>query len=321
MSPPLYGIAEKVLVPHTDKQYEAKVLKAECRSDGVWYYYLHYHGWNKKWDEWVEEMGLQKAYEYAPPVEPALPAITNAATPPKKGNGGKAVGQTPVSNHGDSGLKSKKRKADEMADMNLQVGVDVPPILKKQLLDEYEVIISQNRTLSAPRRPNAMEILRQFVDYGGTSRCPVTELRELATGLEEYFDKSLEKHLLYKVEWEDAKKLLANGTCASAVFGAEHLLRLLIKLPDIVPVVPTTTHQGTTLRARLQDFANFLMANRHTFFAKFTEYRSRTLMPAIHGGGGGGGGNGMSTGTALIHTAPTGMKMDAALWSMRMETN
>jgi mortality factor 4-like protein 1 len=75
-----------VYVPHTDRYYEAKILKGEfrfasscsCRKgclrphphlcprgegQGGWYYFLHYNGWNKKYDEWVEEGGLVKAEE------------------------------------------------------------------------------------------------------------------------------------------------------------------------------------------------------------------------------------------------------------------
>jgi hypothetical protein len=39
-----FAIGEKVLVPHTDKYYEAKVLKTEYRDDKMWYYFLHYTG-------------------------------------------------------------------------------------------------------------------------------------------------------------------------------------------------------------------------------------------------------------------------------------
>jgi mortality factor 4-like protein 1 len=39
-----FALNEKVLVPHTDKFYEAKVLKAQKREDGLWYYLLHYTG-------------------------------------------------------------------------------------------------------------------------------------------------------------------------------------------------------------------------------------------------------------------------------------
>ena len=66
-----WAINEKVLVPHTDKYYEAKVLKAELREDGIWYYFLHYNGWNKKYDEWVEATGLTKCTQGDQPVPTA----------------------------------------------------------------------------------------------------------------------------------------------------------------------------------------------------------------------------------------------------------
>ncbi len=64
-----YSVGEKVLVPHTDKYYEAKVLKASLREDGLWYYSLHYTGWNKKWDEWVS--GFQPMRRAKQPAEGA----------------------------------------------------------------------------------------------------------------------------------------------------------------------------------------------------------------------------------------------------------
>ena len=30
------------------------------REDGMWYYFVHYNGWNKKYDTWVEDVGLIK---------------------------------------------------------------------------------------------------------------------------------------------------------------------------------------------------------------------------------------------------------------------
>lgn len=60
-----FSVGQSVLVPHTDRFYEAKVLKAQKREDGQWYYLIHYIGWNKKWDEWVEQTGLQPATDAA----------------------------------------------------------------------------------------------------------------------------------------------------------------------------------------------------------------------------------------------------------------
>lgn len=46
-----------------------------CRGATGWFYFLHYNGWNKKYDEWVEEGGLVKAEE----AEALGAAVSNAA--------------------------------------------------------------------------------------------------------------------------------------------------------------------------------------------------------------------------------------------------
>lgn len=42
---------------------QAEFKRNMDKPDGQWYYFLHYSGWNKKYDEWVEAPGLVKAAE------------------------------------------------------------------------------------------------------------------------------------------------------------------------------------------------------------------------------------------------------------------
>lgn len=116
-----FSVGEKVLVPHTDKFYEAKVQKAQRREDGLWYYFLHYlgkrqqqqqqllpcsvcpsawssrqhfvcachAGWNKKWDEWVEETGLKRPGEA---VVSAPPGAAAAGGGPSQAGGPAGLG-------------------------------------------------------------------------------------------------------------------------------------------------------------------------------------------------------------------------------------
>ncbi|GBF93094.1 hypothetical protein Rsub_05705 [Raphidocelis subcapitata] len=81
-----FSVGQSVLVPHTDKFYEAKVLKSGKREDGQWHYLIHYIGWNKKWDEWVEASGLQPATDAA--------TLGLMQQPAKKAKGGSAGGAT-----------------------------------------------------------------------------------------------------------------------------------------------------------------------------------------------------------------------------------
>ena len=90
----------------------------------------------------------------------------------------------------------------------MQLQLEIPPILKKQLLDEYDIVTSSQKTVTLPRKPNAMQILRQFYEYGKKElRCTNSELQMLITGLEEYIDKTLEDFLLYEIEWKQAARV------------------------------------------------------------------------------------------------------------------
>jgi len=50
---------EKVLCYHGPLLYEAKILKSKKES-GNYSYFVHYQGWNKNWDEWVQEGRIMK---------------------------------------------------------------------------------------------------------------------------------------------------------------------------------------------------------------------------------------------------------------------
>ena len=49
----LFCDGEKVLCFHGPLIYEAKINKVEIKEDGQHKYFIHYHGWNKNWDEWA----------------------------------------------------------------------------------------------------------------------------------------------------------------------------------------------------------------------------------------------------------------------------
>ncbi|CAD7699820.1 unnamed protein product [Ostreobium quekettii] len=256
-----FAIGERVLVPHLDKPYEAKVLKAEFRDESGWYFFVHYTGWNKKYDEWVEDSGLQKMSQRESP-------------PPGRRSSWMKVGADA------HGKLAKKRKADEMmGNTSTMVEVELPPTLKKQLVDEYEVVVQQGRTVPLPRSPPVMELLRQFVHYGGSNKASQQDLQQLATGIEEYFDKALGSYLLYGMEQDESDKLTGAGTCASAVYGAEHLLRLLVKLPSLLLPTPLSPSQTAVLNNRLHLLVHFLNVRRNDLFARFSEYRSKQPSP------------------------------------------
>jgi len=52
-----------------------------------------------------------------------------------------------------------------------------------------------------------------------------------------YFDKCLAHCLLYRPERGQARGALAGGALPSSLYGGEHLLRLFVKMPELLPQV------------------------------------------------------------------------------------
>ena len=65
----------------------------------------------------------------------------------------------------------------------------------------------------------------------------MAQIGEVAEGLLSYFDNALQQLLLYQAEAATCKAALEGGAAPADVYGAEHLLRLFVKLPELVPVV------------------------------------------------------------------------------------
>ncbi|XP_012936275.1 mortality factor 4-like protein 1 [Aplysia californica] len=59
---PKFQEGEKVLCYHGPLLYEAKCMRVETREGKV-QYMIHYNGWNKNWDEWVQESRVVKNNE------------------------------------------------------------------------------------------------------------------------------------------------------------------------------------------------------------------------------------------------------------------
>ncbi|XP_023326394.1 mortality factor 4-like protein 1 [Eurytemora carolleeae] len=57
-----WNSGEKILCFHGPLIYEAKIQTVEVQN-GVYKYFIHYHGWNKSWDEWVPEARMLKHTE------------------------------------------------------------------------------------------------------------------------------------------------------------------------------------------------------------------------------------------------------------------
>ncbi|XP_023003571.1 protein MRG1-like [Cucurbita maxima] len=283
-SPPsnssLYSEGEKVLAYHGPRIYEAKVQRVELRKK-EWRYFLHYLGWNKNWDEWVsidrlmkctdenrlKQRALEKGY-----VEKSSKSGRSAQAKPKNSIDAKVEKE----DHKNNAPKGKKRKNDSGTKDNQSVEkvikIQIPSTLRKQLVDDWDFVTQQDKVVKLPRTPTVDDILTKYLEYRSKRDGSITDsLGEVLKGIRCYFDKALPVLLLYNKEREQYRELVGDNVSPSTIYGAEHLLRLFVKLPELLTYVNIEDETQTRLHQKLLDFLKFLQKNQSTYFVSAYE--------------------------------------------------
>ncbi|KAK4777017.1 hypothetical protein SAY86_005705 [Trapa natans] len=273
----IFTEGEKVLAYHGPRIYEAKVQKTEVRKK-EWKYFVHYLGWNKNWDEWVAADRLLKHTEENIMKQETLEKKQGIDKNPKSGR----LIQYKLKNAADAKVeredfkslatKGKKRKSDAVAEsenaiLEKFVKIQIPLTLKKQLVDDWEFVTQQDKLVKLPRSPTVDNILTSYLDYKSKKDVMIIDsIGEVLKGLRCYFDKALPAMLLYKKERQQYKEAVAPTESPSTIYGAEHLLRLFVKLPELLAQVNIEEETLTRLQQKLVDFLKFLQKNQNTFF-------------------------------------------------------
>lgn len=246
--PSVFVNDEKVLAFHSGQYYEAK-------------------GWNKTWDEWVGTDRLLKHTEENVQKQKALKERLEMEMKTK------AV-QAPQMKMKNSGVsRGRKRKNDnlnkekDLVPLEKLVNLQIPPTLKKQLVDDCEFITHQSKLVKLPRAPNVQDICKKYCEYRSKKDVMMPEsTAEIMKGLRCYFDKALPAMLLYKSERQQYTYEIRDDVSPSMVYGAEHLLRLFVKLPELLVHANIEEETLAELHQKLVDFLRFLQKNQTAFF-------------------------------------------------------
>ncbi|XP_061340004.1 protein MRG1 isoform X3 [Gastrolobium bilobum] len=261
----LYSDGEKVLAYHGPRIYEAKVQKAEIRKR-EWKYFVHYLGWNKNWDEWVGEERLMKHTEENVMKQQTVDKKQSTDKNVKSGRSSQTKAKSSTVS------KGKKRKNDsgvEKGSVTVEklVKIQIPATLKKQLVDDWDFVAEQEKLVKLPRSPTVDEILTKYLEYKSKKDGMAADsIGEILKGIRCYFDKALPMMLLYKKERKQYSEAIVDNVSPSTIYGAEHLLRLFVKLPELLAYVNIEEETMNRLQLKLLDFLKFLQKNQSTFF-------------------------------------------------------
>ncbi|KAI1471079.1 MRG-domain-containing protein [Daldinia caldariorum] len=300
---PPFSKDEKVLCFHGDLMYEAKIMEVSVKSgqkpeDAQ--YRIHYKGWKASWDDWVSQDRIRKFTEDNKQLASQLEAQARMRSSGSKGGkkGIKANGSEMSSARGSeervAGSSSFGRGPRRGRDYELEnedafharpsIKIFVPDILKAMLVDDWENITKNNQLVPLPHPHPVTKILEDYAAYetpkrpAGSSHVDILE--ETLAGLKEYFDKSLGRILLYRFERaqyaEMYKKWMSDdaeyqGKTASDTYGPEHLMRLIVSLPELVAQTNMDQQSVNRLREELVKFCTWLSKNTTEYFVSHYE--------------------------------------------------
>ena len=251
------------LSPHafTWETRSFQVLKAEQGREQA--YFIHYQKWSKKWDEWVDNTRILKHNEanlakQAELKSQALPSKESKAPAKKKER--KEMGTS------QAAAKSKRRKLDadqetEEAAEEATVKILMPFTLKKRLVDDWEHVTQSKKLVRLPCTTTISQVLKQFLDSKkdrkGVTPQPYIEIIE---GVRTFFERALGSILLYRFErlqYEAVKAEHPEANLAD-IYGVHHLLRLFVKLPQLLSGSDIGEEDMGVIKQKLHEFLKYV---------------------------------------------------------------
>lgn len=279
-----FAEGDVVLAFHGNLLYEARVLdlhrersrtspsNAEPAADEdeddlmgrVTSYTVRYQGWKKSWEETVSR---DLVFEHND---------ENLRVAHRLLNGAKMRHQAshPAStSHDMDKVVAKVSNASYSVNSMFQL----PPSLQRVLVDDWENVTKEMKLVPLPRAITVDGVLQRWVSNRRQTVDKAT--KEVAEALLIYFNASLSKILLYRFERQQYEKFFHSaqndggndGTAnrpppPTEVYGAEHLLRLLLKLPFIMETGKIPKDKIRIIADKVNDLYKYLVKNSRVLF-------------------------------------------------------
>ncbi|ERS99261.1 hypothetical protein HMPREF1624_04459 [Sporothrix schenckii ATCC 58251] len=162
------------------------------------------------------------------------------------------------------------------------IRLTLPDHLKAALVDDWENVTKNQQLVPLPHKVPAETVLDDYLTFERPHReegsASLDILEETVAGLREYFNKCLGRILLYRFErpqyiemhelWETDEKYKS----PIETYGAEHLCRLLVSLPELISQTNMDQQSVNRLRDELAKLTTWLGKNMVKYFV--SEYET-----------------------------------------------
>lgn len=169
----------------------------------------------------------------------------------------------------------------------------MPDNLKSLLVDDWENVTKNQQVVALPAKSSVNQVLDDYLKEEKPKRTGTVDidvLEEVIMGVRDYFDKCLDKILLYRFEREQYRVLRKKWETETAdkgpldIYGAEHLTRLfgmcswhffrfyvltsiLATMPELLAQTNMDLQSTNRLREELSKFTIWLSKNSDQYFA------------------------------------------------------
>ncbi|GJQ09928.1 hypothetical protein GpartN1_g1719.t1 [Galdieria partita] len=262
----IFTTGDKAYVKKNSLMYEVVIQQvAEPTTESTTARYLvHYVSWNESFDEWVEGVDLYPFNAESQQLMNDLrqQAITERDT------------ENSVPEQENHLRRKRSSKETEKRDEPLDAYslFNIPGSLKRQLMDEWETVTRERMTLTLPREYT----VRRILEIWATTKLKQTDsskddstIQEFVNGMIELFNISLGKMLLYRYERPQHNHIFYESESPPEpvdVYGAEHLLRLFVKLPGLVRQLQVPEAALLNIAQKSYEMLRFLQKNSRKFF-------------------------------------------------------
>ncbi|KAL8683566.1 MAG: hypothetical protein Q9186_000478 [Xanthomendoza sp. 1 TL-2023] len=196
------------------------------------------------------------------------------------GRGYKRIQKTPVGRKRKARRRDDEEGEDETFHRRPMIKIPVPDYVKSLLVDDWEEVTKNLALVPLPAPKPANMIIDEYFDEEKQKRfegsAEMDLLEEVRSGLKEYFDVALGRTLLYRFErqqYADARKAWTEGkgewkgkTCVGDVYGAEHLCRMIVQLPEMIAQTNMDGQSVNRLREEMTKFLQWLSRNTRLYF-------------------------------------------------------
>lgn len=253
---PKFRQEEKVLCPDKDSMYEGIIRKFQYKKNG-WRYFVHYLGWNARWDKWLDEKDILEASEAnVEAMKKQLRKRKHAASDTTEPAIAKSKAGT---THGNNISPSIKQGPKGGLKLTLRDYCELPFTLKTILADDKDRIMRlgfeggcDGFTPWAPARDvhvlpatvTIHSVLQHYVRLQRKAQAPdeanmeaaESKSQKFVSSLSDLLESALPVCLLYPTE--RAQFLFITERMKNIplveIYGCEFLLRLLVRLPALL---------------------------------------------------------------------------------------